>query len=76
MPHPLWPLFDLHLRTVRTGSWLGLPFQGQGYGKAMRQAVLALAFDGLGAEVAETEAAVDNLRSAGVSRSVGVGPAP
>ncbi len=58
-------------RTVTTGSWLGLPFQGRGYGKEMRQAVLALAFDGLGAEVAETEAMVENLRSAGVSRSVG-----
>lgn len=62
------------LRTVTTGSWLGLEFQGRGYGKEMRQAVLALAFEGLGAEVAESEAAVDNPRSAGVSRSVGYDP--
>jgi RimJ/RimL family protein N-acetyltransferase len=59
------------MRAVATGSWLGLPFQGRGLGKEMRQAVLALAFDGLGAEVAESEAAVDNPRSSGVSRSVG-----
>lgn len=59
------------LRTVGTGSWLGLPHQGLGFGKEMRQAVLALAFEGLGAEVAETEAMLDNPRSAGVSRSVG-----
>jgi RimJ/RimL family protein N-acetyltransferase len=61
----------VHLRTVATGSWLGLPFQGRGLGKAMRTAVLALAFDHLGAEVAESEAFLDNERSAGVSRSLG-----
>src|SRR5437764_2236313 len=32
-------------RLVNTGSWLGREFQGKGYGKEMRQAVLALAFD-------------------------------
>ena len=37
------------MRTVDTGSWLGRAFQGQGYGKEMRAAVLGLAFDGLGA---------------------------
>ncbi len=41
-------------RTVKTGSWLGRDFQGRGLGKEMRAAILALAFDGLGAEVAET----------------------
>ena len=40
----------------------------------MRAAVLALAFDGLGAEVAETEAFLDNPASAGVSRSLGYQP--
>jgi RimJ/RimL family protein N-acetyltransferase len=63
-----------HLRLVRTGSWLGQPHQGQGYGKEMRGAVLALAFDGLRAEVAESEACLDNLPSAGVSRSLGYAP--
>ena len=59
------------LRTVSTGSWLGLGRQGRGIGKAMRTSVLSLAFDGLDAEIAETEAFVDNRRSAGVSRALG-----
>jgi RimJ/RimL family protein N-acetyltransferase len=62
------------LRLVKTGSWLALPFQGRGHGKAMRTAVLGFAFDHLGAEVAETEAFLDNERSAGVSRSLGYEP--
>lgn len=59
------------MRTVGTGSWLGRAFQGQGFGKEMRAAVLGLAFDGLGARVAESDAFVDNLASNGVSRSLG-----
>lgn len=59
------------LRAVATGSWLGRAFQRRGFGKEMRGAVLALAFDGLGAEVAETEALTGNLASAGVSLSLG-----
>jgi RimJ/RimL family protein N-acetyltransferase len=62
------------LRTVRTGSWLGLPFQGRGVGKLMRLAVLALAFDHLGAEVAESEAFIDNPASNKVSLAVGYKP--
>jgi RimJ/RimL family protein N-acetyltransferase len=58
-------------RTVSTGSWLGQAYQGRGFGTEMRGAVLALAFDALGAEVAESEAFLDNLASAGVSRSLG-----
>lgn len=41
-------------RSVSTGSWLGQRFHGQGIGTAMRTAVLALAFDGLGALEART----------------------
>jgi RimJ/RimL family protein N-acetyltransferase len=59
------------LRTVRTGSWLGLPSQGRGLGKEMRAAILGFAFDGLSAEVAETEAFADNAASLGVSRALG-----
>ena len=62
------------LRTVHTGSWLGQPFQGLGYGKEMRAAVLAFAFDGLGALVAETAAFTDNAASNGVSRALGYEP--
>jgi RimJ/RimL family protein N-acetyltransferase len=58
-------------RAVDTGSWLGLGHQGRGIGKEMRGAVLALAFDGLAAEVAETGAFLDNAPSAGVSRALG-----
>ena len=62
------------LRTVRTGSWLGRSFQGRGIGKLMRQAVLTLAFDHLGAEIAESEAFVDNPASNRVSLAVGYEP--
>ena len=59
------------LRSVNTGSWLGQAYQRRGFGTEMRGAVLALAFDGLGAETAETEAFLDNPASAGVSRALG-----
>jgi RimJ/RimL family protein N-acetyltransferase len=58
-------------RTVHTGSWIGRGHQGRGLGTEMRAAILAFAFDGLGARVAETEAFLDNAASAGVSRSLG-----
>lgn len=61
-------------RTVGTGSWLGKGFQGRGIGKLMRQAALGLAFDHLGAEVAETEAFFDNPASNRVSLGVGYEP--
>jgi RimJ/RimL family protein N-acetyltransferase len=59
------------MRTVDTGSWLGVAHQGKGFGREMREAVLALAFDGLGALVATTEAFLDNAASNGVSHSLG-----
>lgn len=62
--------FAVH-RTVHTGSWLGRDYQGRGFGKEMRAAVLGFGFDGLGAKVATTEAFVDNAPSNGVSRSLG-----
>jgi RimJ/RimL family protein N-acetyltransferase len=62
--------FAIH-RTVDTGSWLGQAFQGRGFGKEMRSAVLSLAFDGLGARAAESGAFLDNLASSGVSRALG-----
>jgi len=58
-------------RTVDTGSWLGRDFQGRGLGTEMRAAVLAFAFDGLGAEVAESSAFLDNAASNRVSRKLG-----
>lgn len=50
---------------------MGRRFQGAGYGKAMRAAVLHLAFDGLHAERADTAAWITNHASLGVSRAMG-----
>ena len=58
-------------RTVTTGSWLGMEYQGQGIGKEMRAAVVHLAFAGLGAQRCESAAFHDNGASLGVSRALG-----
>lgn len=66
---------DFHiLREVRTGSWLGRHYQGQGIGTEMRAAVLELAFTGLNAESAVTAALTDNAASNAVSRKLGYQP--
>jgi RimJ/RimL family protein N-acetyltransferase len=59
------------LREVSTGSWLSRPYQGRGYGKEMRAAVMDLAFEGLGAVLARSGAFIDNQASAAVSRALG-----
>jgi RimJ/RimL family protein N-acetyltransferase len=59
------------LRTVVTGSWLTASQHGRGFGTEMRAAVLAFAFDHLGAEIAETSAGDFNAASVGVSRRLG-----
>ncbi|MFD3972609.1 GNAT family N-acetyltransferase [Streptomyces cyaneofuscatus] len=61
-------------REVVTGSWLGLPHQGRGIGTEMRAAALHLAFEGLGARYAVSEARTDNAGSLGVSRRLGYEP--
>jgi RimJ/RimL family protein N-acetyltransferase len=67
----VWGLaFPVH-RTVDTGSWLGRESQGKGLGKEMRSAVLAFAFEGLGARFAESSAFLDNAASNAVSRGLG-----
>jgi RimJ/RimL family protein N-acetyltransferase len=58
-------------RVVDSGSWLGLAYQGRGFGTEMRSAVLSFAFDGLGATAATSSAFLDNARSNAVSRSLG-----
>jgi RimJ/RimL family protein N-acetyltransferase len=58
-------------REVKSGSWLGRAYQGRGVGKEMRRAVLTLAFDGLGAEVAHSGGFADNETSLKVSRALG-----
>ncbi len=59
------------LKTVSTGSWLKQSVHGQGLGKEMRAAVALYAFDWLGAEGAQSEAAAWNAASLGVSRALG-----
>jgi RimJ/RimL family protein N-acetyltransferase len=59
------------LRTVVTGSWLGLRHQGRGIGKEMRAAILHLAFAGLGAVEAQSLAWHDNASSIRVSEALG-----
>lgn len=59
------------LREVTTGSWLGVAHQGRGTGPLMRAAVLHLAFAGLGAVCARSDAYLDNPRSLAVSRRLG-----
>jgi RimJ/RimL family protein N-acetyltransferase len=59
------------VRSVETGSWLGLAHQGQGLGREMREAILHLAFAGLGAEEALSGAFEDNVASLATSRSIG-----
>jgi RimJ/RimL family protein N-acetyltransferase len=61
-------------RTVVTASWIGRTYQGRGFGTEMRAAVLALAFDGLGAQMAESGFFTGNLASARVSEKLGYSP--
>jgi RimJ/RimL family protein N-acetyltransferase len=59
------------VRSVETGSWLGRAYQGQGLGREMREAILHLAFSGLGADEALSGAFEDNVSSLATSRAVG-----
>ena len=61
-------------RTVSSGSWLHRGHQGRGIGTEMRQAILHLAFAGLGADRAETGAMEGNESSLGVTRKLGYRP--
>jgi RimJ/RimL family protein N-acetyltransferase len=64
----------LRLRTVGTASWLTIDAQGTGLGREMRAAVLAFAFETLGAEVAVSGAFRDNAAPLAVSRALGYEP--
>lgn len=61
-------------RGVSSGSWLGQSWQGRGLGTEMRQAMLHLAFEGLGAQFATSEYIEGNRASARVSEKVGYRP--
>jgi RimJ/RimL family protein N-acetyltransferase len=56
---------------VETGSWIGMRHQSRGFGTEMRAAVLAFAFDHLGAVRARSAAFVDNVASHRVSARLG-----
>jgi RimJ/RimL family protein N-acetyltransferase len=58
-------------RQVASGSWLGLRYQGRGYGTEMRAAALYFAFAELGAQVATSASFIDNPASIAVSRRNG-----
>lgn len=62
------------LGEVRSGSWLTRAAQGRGLGTEMRHAVVALAFDHLGARAARTSAFADNSASRRVSDRLGYTP--
>lgn len=62
------------LRQFETGSWLGVEYQGRGFGRELRVATLQLGFDGLGATLATTGAFTDNAASLGVTRRLGYTP--
>jgi RimJ/RimL family protein N-acetyltransferase len=62
------------LRTVDTSSMLVPAVRGLGVGKAMRSAVLSLAFGPMEARSAITSAWHDNHASLGVSRALGYRP--
>lgn len=59
------------LRVVNSGSYLRLDAQGRGIGTLMRQMILVLAFDHLGAVRAESGAILGNAQSLAVSRHCG-----
>lgn len=62
------------LREVESSSWLGVEHQGQGYGTEMREAILHLAFGGLGAAYALSASFEANAASQVVSRKLGYVP--
>src|SRR5882757_4192110 len=62
------------LGTVTTFSWLSVDLRGHGLGHEMRAAILHLAFDGLGAKEAGSDAFVDNQGSNAISRGLGYEP--
>jgi len=58
-------------RTVSSGSWLGEPSQGQGFGTEQRAGMLEFAFRGLGGGLAVSRELEGNLRSERISEKLG-----
>lgn len=57
--------------TVETSSWISADVRGRGIGTESRSAILHLAFEGLAAAEAHSEAAVDNAGSNAISERLG-----
>ena len=60
--------------TIETFSWLSPEARGRGLGKEMRHAALHLAFEGLGAQRANSAGFIDNHASNHVSQALGYQP--
>lgn len=60
--------------TVTTFSWLSVDHRGRGIGREMREAVLHLAFEGLRASEASSDAFTDNVASNAISHDLGYQP--
>jgi RimJ/RimL family protein N-acetyltransferase len=58
-------------RTAETGSWIGMAYQGRGYGTELRMASLELIFTGFDGREARTSAWQDNVASLAVTRKLG-----
>lgn len=58
-------------RSVKTGSWVRAEWRRRGLATEGRAALLELAFEGLGAREAHSDAHPENLGSLGVSRTLG-----
>ncbi len=73
-PVGMQDLIGIHfetLRTVTSFSWLAAGARGTGVGSEMRQAILHLAFAGLDAAEATSDAFADNIGSNRVSEKLG-----
>jgi RimJ/RimL family protein N-acetyltransferase len=70
----LWAKDFRRIRSVGTGSWVGLEYQGKRYGTEARAGVLELAFGCLGAEEARSEYLDGNIASAKVSARLNYTP--
>lgn len=62
------------LGTITSFSWLSADERGRGFGREMRAAILHLAFEGLGAKEAGSDAFVDNHGSNAISQALGYEP--
>ncbi len=60
--------------TVETTSWVSSDVRQRGIGTEIRAAILHLAFEGLGAQEAHSEAGVENHGSNGISQRLGYEP--